>query len=224
MSRRCIRPLVAADVALSSRLPAPGAGAENAAIRTGDRMVPPAAHSESLPPGCRSSFRPRRRAICTVSVDDRRLSASARTGGATGSASPASGLPFCASAAAFRGSDCIRRSALRRITASGHDPPEYARIRFPERRSEKRHPLRPRRRAICTVSVDDRRLSASARTGGATGSASPASGLPFCASAAAFRGSEPDSAFFPTVRRLDRRRPAGGRIMNNKKSTFKQLF
>ena len=165
MSKRCIRPLVAADVALSSRLPAPGAGAGNAAIRTGDRMVPPAAHFESLPPGCRSSFRPRRRAICTVSVDDRRLSASARTGGATGSASPASGLPFCASAAAFRGSDCIRRSALRRITASGHDPPEYARIRFPERRSEKRHPLRPRRRAICTVSVDDRRLSASARTG-----------------------------------------------------------
>ena len=43
MSKRCIRPLVA----LSSRLPAPGAGAENAAIRTGDRMVPPAAHSES---------------------------------------------------------------------------------------------------------------------------------------------------------------------------------
>ncbi len=81
MSRRCIRPLVAADVALSSRLPAPGAGAENAAIRTGDRMVPPAAHSESLPPGCRSSFRPRRRAICTVSVDDRPLPASARTGG-----------------------------------------------------------------------------------------------------------------------------------------------
>ena len=57
MSRRCIRPLVAADVALSSRLPAPGAGAENAAIRTGDRMVPPAAHSESLPPGCRSALR-----------------------------------------------------------------------------------------------------------------------------------------------------------------------
>jgi len=51
-----------------------------------------------------------------------------------------------------------------------------------------------------------------------------ASGLPFCASVVAFRGSEPDSAFFPTVRRLDRRRPAGGRIMNNKKSTFKQLF
>ena len=81
MSKRCIRPLVAADVALSSRLPAPGAGAGNAAIRTGDRMVPPAAHFESLPPGCRSSFRPRRRAICTVSVDDRPLPASARTGG-----------------------------------------------------------------------------------------------------------------------------------------------
>ncbi len=86
--------------------------------------------------------------------------------GATGSASPVSGLPFCASAAAFRGSDCIRRSALRRITASGHDPPEYARIRFPERRSEKRHPFRLRRGAMCAVSVDDRRLPASARTGG----------------------------------------------------------
>ena len=161
MSKRCIRPLVA----LSSRLPAPGAGAENAAIRTGDRMVPPAAHSESR----------LRAAVLRFAPADGRYALSRLTtgvcplplgqGGATGSASPASGLPFCASAAAFRGSDCIRRSALRRITASGHDPPEYARIRFPERRSEKRHPLRPRRRAICTVSVDDRRLSASARTG-----------------------------------------------------------
>ena len=162
MSKRCIRPLVA----LSSRLPAPGAGAENAAIRTGDRMVPPAAHSESR----------LRAAVLRFAPADGRYALSRLTtgvcplplgqGGATGSASPASGLPFCASAAAFRGSDCIRRSALRRITASGHDPPEYARIRFPERRSEKRHPLRPRRRAICAVSVDDRRLPASARTGG----------------------------------------------------------
>ena len=220
MSKRCIRPLVA----LSSRLPAPGAGAENAAIRTGDRMVPPAAHSESRLRAAVLRFAPAEGRYAPSRLTTGVCPLPLGQGGATGSASPASGLPFCASAAAFRGSDCIRRSALRRITASGHDPPEYARIRFPERRSEKRHPLRPRRRAICTVSVDDRRLPASARTGGATGSASPASGLPFCASAAAFRGSEPDSAFFPTVRRLDRRRPAGGRIMNNKKSTFKQLF
>ena len=166
MSKRCIRPLVAADVALSSRLPAPGAGAGNAAIRTGDRMVPPAAHSESR----------LRAAVLRFAPADGRYALSRLTtgvcplplgqGGATGSASPASGLPFCASAAAFRGSDCIRRSALRRITASGHDPPEYARIRFPERRSEKRHPFRLRRGAMCAVSVDDRRLPASARTGG----------------------------------------------------------
>ena len=81
MSKRCIRPLVAADVALSSRLPAPGAGAGNAAIRTGDRMVPPAAHFESLPPGCRPTSRPHRRPIFAFSVDDRPLPASARTGG-----------------------------------------------------------------------------------------------------------------------------------------------
>ena len=161
MSKRCIRPLVA----LSSRLPAPGAGAENAAIRTGDRMVPPAAHSESRLRAAVLRFAPAEGRYAPSRLTTGVCPLPLGQGGATGSASPASGLPFCASAAAFRGSDCIRRSALRRITASGHDPPEYARIRFPERRSEKRHPLRPRRRAICTVSVDDRRLSASARTG-----------------------------------------------------------
>ena len=162
MSKRCIRPLVA----LSSRLPAPGAGAENAAIRTGDRMVPPAAHSESRLRAAVLRFAPAEGRYAPSRLTTGVCPLPLGQGGATGSASPASGLPFCASAAAFRGSDCIRRSALRRITASGHDPPEYARIRFPERRSEKRHPLRPRRRAICTVSVDDRRLPASARTGG----------------------------------------------------------
>ncbi len=165
MSKRCIRPLVA----LSSRLPAPGAGAENAAIRTGDRMVPPAAHSESRLRAAVLRFAPAEGRYAPSRLTTGVCPLPLGQGGATGSASPASGLPFCASAAAFRGSDCIRRSALRRITASGHDPPEYARIRFPERRSEKRHPLRPRRRAICTVSVDDRRLPASARTGGRDG-------------------------------------------------------
>ena len=169
MSKRCIRPLVAADVALSSRLPAPGAGAGNAAIRTGDRMVPPAAHSESRLRAAVLRFAPAEGRYAPSRLTTGVCPLPLGRGGATGSASPASGLPFCASAAAFRGSDCIRRSALRRITASGHDPPEYARIRFPERRSEKRHPLRPRRRAICTVSVDDRRLPASARTGGGDG-------------------------------------------------------
>ena len=223
MSKRCIRPLVAADVALSSRLPAPGAGAENAAIRTGDRMVPPAAHSESLPPGCRSSFRPRRRAICTVSVDDRPLPASARTGGRR---APPRLPPGCRSAlrlppfavrtafaappfGASRRADMIRRSTL----ASG--------FRSGAAKSDTRFASAEGRCAPSRLTTDVCPLPLGR---GARGSASPASGLPFCASVVAFRGSEPDSAFFPTVRRLDRRRPAGGRIMNNKKSTFKQLF